>query len=260
MPRGRVILKSISESKKLSMLKTDGARLLYSWTLPHLDINGCFSGDSEVINHVIFPRLKKTSEEVEEFLKDLEKNNLIVRYEANNDVFLHYPDFVEKQPYLNPGREAEPTIPKPTHEQLMSNSRVTQAQSKSKRESKSKYKSKCKSISPEKQGFLDVDIKLNQFLIDLILKNDPKSKVKNLTVKQQADWINQCRLLREKDGRTPEEIYKVIKFSQEDNFWKGNILSMPTLREKFSQLWLKAKNTKLSGIEEWVEEVEKDPF
>jgi len=110
--------------------------------------------------------------------------------------------------------------------------------------------------------FSEIDINLTQFLIDKILENDPKSKVANLTIKQQEDWLNQCRLLRERDKRTPEEIYKVIKFSQEDNFWKSVILSMPKLREKFSQLWLKAKNTKLSGIIEWLEEKEKekDPF
>ena len=41
------------------------------------------------------------------------------------------------------------------------------------------------------------------------------------------------------DRRTPEEISALIQWSQRDNFWKSNILSMGKLREKFDQLALK---------------------
>jgi len=128
MPRGRIILKSISESKKLSILRSDGARLLYTWLIPHLDVNGCFSGDPKVINGKIFTRLSKIDKEIEEYLLDLEKNGLIQRYEVNGDIFLKVPDFKEKQPYLDPGREGKPRIPKLTPELLTSNSRVAQSQ------------------------------------------------------------------------------------------------------------------------------------
>lgn len=52
-------------------------------------------------------------------------------------------------------------------------------------------------------------------------------------------WRTACRLLIDKDGRTPEQIRKAIDWSQEDEFWHTNILSMPTLREKYDQLRLK---------------------
>jgi len=120
MPSGRILLKRVSESKKLSELKTDGARLLYSWLIPHVDINGCFSGDASVVNGKIFTRLNKTIAEVEAYLKDLEKLNLIVRYSAKNDIFLQIPDFKEKQPSLRADRERMPHIP--TSEQVRSNS------------------------------------------------------------------------------------------------------------------------------------------
>lgn len=101
----------------------------------------------------------------------------------------------------------------------------------------------------------EIDIKLTQLLIDLMLQNDPKSYIiKSLTIKGQEDWINQCRLLREKDERNEREIEMIIRWSQQDNFWKGNILSMATLRKQFSQLWLKAKKEKFSGIKEWLNE------
>ncbi len=104
------------------------------------------------------------------------------------------------------------------------------------------------------RNFEDTDIKLVQLLIDLIAENNPESStIKRLTPKRQGEWINQCRLLREKDGRTPEQIEAIIKFSQADSFWKGNILSMPKLREKWDQLWMKAqKGDHLQGIRDFL--------
>jgi hypothetical protein len=92
-----------------------------------------------------------------------------------------------------------------------------------------------------------------------MLENNPNSSIiKRLTEKRKLDWMNQCRLMRERGGRTPEDIRLMIDFSQTDEFWKSNILSMPKLREKFDQLWLKAQNkvkqSPFSGIKEWLEE------
>ena len=114
MPLGRILLKSISNSKKLSLLKTDGARLLYTWLIPHLDVNGCFSAAPEVVGGHILTRLNKEISEIATFLDDLERVGLILRYQANGDIFLRVPDFIEKQPSLHPEREAKPSIPLPT--------------------------------------------------------------------------------------------------------------------------------------------------
>jgi hypothetical protein len=130
MPVGRIILKEISESKKLSMLKSDGARLLYTWLIPHLNVNGCFSADPVVVKARIFTRLNKSIEEVNEYLDDLENNNLIVRYNSDGDDFLIMPNFADKQPKLNKDREGKVNIPLPTQEQLMSKSRPTPTQIK----------------------------------------------------------------------------------------------------------------------------------
>lgn len=106
-----------------------------------------------------------------------------------------------------------------------------------------------------KGGCNSDDLRLVQLLIDLMLENHPESSiVKRLTEKRQAEWIKACRLMREADGKTPEAIEAVIRFSQADDFWKSNILSMPKLREKFDQLWMKAnrKTDKFAGIKEWL--------
>ena len=138
MPAGRIILKSISDSKKVSMLKTDGARLLYTWLITHLDINGCYSGDAQVINGKVFTRLNKSVKTIEEYLLDMENVGLVLRYKDNGDVFLNVPDFVEKQPALNPNKEAKPTIPVPSPELLQTYSGETLPQVKESKVKESK--------------------------------------------------------------------------------------------------------------------------
>lgn len=120
--------------------------------------------------------------------------------------------------------------------------------------------SASRSSSGNKEKVPDpIDVKLVQLLIDLMLRNNPGSSIiKRLTPERQADWIRQCRLLREADGKSPEEIERVIAFSQTDSFWKSNILSMPKLREKWDQLWMKAqRGDPLAGIREWLAGKEK---
>jgi hypothetical protein len=47
------------------------------------------------------------------------------------------------------------------------------------------------------------------------------------------------RLLNEADKRDWETITAVTNWSQQDNFWKANILSAKKLRQKFPQLLAK---------------------
>jgi hypothetical protein len=114
------------------------------------------------------------------------------------------------------------------------------------------------SKSPCLEKFQDEDIQLTQLLIDKMIENNPLSSIiRRLTPKRQEVWIDECRKLREIDKRSFEQIEQIIIFSQDDSFWKSNILSMPKLREKFDQLWLKAKKEKYAGIKEWLNESRK---
>jgi hypothetical protein len=80
----------------------------------------------------------------------------------------------------------------------------------------------------------DVD-SLCMRLAALMLRNDPKAKIPD-TVGKWKRWQDAARLLIDADERHYEEIVAVLEFSQADEFWKGNILSMPKLREKYPQL------------------------
>ena len=44
------------------------------------------------------------------------------------------------------------------------------------------------------------------------------------------------RLMIDRDGRTPDQIKAAIDFATGDEFWRGNILSAPKLREQFDKL------------------------
>lgn len=140
------MLKRICESRKLALLKSDGARLLFTWLIPNVDVNGCFSGDPEVVKGKIFTRLKKPINAVEKYLQDLHDVELILRYNISGDDYLYIINFSEHQPHINPEREGKTDIPQPTPEQLKSNSGVTPPQVKI--EVKVKVKDKGKYSEP----------------------------------------------------------------------------------------------------------------
>ena len=76
-----------------------------------------------------------------------------------------------------------------------------------------------------------------------ILQNNPTAHVTETHVK---NWAQQADVMINRDGRTEMQIEELIEWSQADSFWKGNILSMKKLREKFDQLTVK-KNSSGTG-------------
>ncbi len=60
-------------------------------------------------------------------------------------------------------------------------------------------------------------------------------------------WRQAARLMLDKDGRTEEEVHGAIEWSQRDEFWRANILSLPTLREKYDTLRLQAQRKTTTG-------------
>ena len=81
------------------------------------------------------------------------------------------------------------------------------------------------------------EYQLSLHLFNGIRSNDSKAKEPDL-----QKWASEIDKLIRIDKRTPEEIAKVIEFSQSDSFWKSNILSTATLRKQFPKLFLKANN------------------
>lgn len=85
-------------------------------------------------------------------------------------------------------------------------------------------------------GFSDDVIELCNLLAELIRANGNKVGTVGVTWWSAAD-----RLMR-LDGYTREQIEWVMRWAQADEFWLGNILSMPKFRERFDTLKTRALN------------------
>jgi len=57
-------------------------------------------------------------------------------------------------------------------------------------------------------------------------------------------WTDSARRMIDLDGREPDKAANLIRWSQGNTFWRKNILSMPTFREKYDQL-------RLAALEDW---------
>lgn len=70
-------------------------------------------------------------------------------------------------------------------------------------------------------------------------------------------WRDAARLMLDRDGRDHTEATRLIDWSQQDNFWRTNILSMPKLREKYDQLRLRmeADSPQQAPRPEWMKYV-----
>ncbi len=61
-------------------------------------------------------------------------------------------------------------------------------------------------------------------------------------------WRESARLMLDKDGRTERQLMNAIDWCQKDEFWRGNVLSMPTLRKQYEKLRLAAARGGKSNV------------
>lgn len=95
------------------------------------------------------------------------------------------------------------------------------------------------SLIQNSKNFDDRDIELTELLYKLIKNNYPF--VKEKTKPQKEKDYKEMRRLKEIDKYKPEQIEFIIKWSQQDDFWKQNIRSVSKLRKQFETLLVKAK-------------------
>ncbi|MFF0409152.1 hypothetical protein ACFYUY_01785 [Kitasatospora sp. NPDC004745] len=72
-------------------------------------------------------------------------------------------------------------------------------------------------------------------LADLVAQNGTKRP--NIT----KGWRDAARLMLDKDGIALPDVLGAIRWSQADEFWRSNILSMPKLRQKYPTIRLRAQ-------------------
>lgn len=88
------------------------------------------------------------------------------------------------------------------------------------------------------------NLELAQYLLNWILTNKPNYK----QPKTLEPWANTFRLMVDNDCRSPDVIKSVIDWCQKDSFWKINILSADTLRDKFDRLELQMNSKKVVNL------------
>lgn len=142
MPEGRMVKKCISDSKSLGKLKSDSARLLYTWLIPHLDVVGRYSADPDLLKGHIFPKVKSmTPKKIERLLYELAKSRLVVLFKSDEETYLELQKFHDYQK-IDPHKEAKSKIPAPTRDSMITldNSRATLENSSTSKVKESKVK------------------------------------------------------------------------------------------------------------------------
>jgi len=114
MARGRMLLKKISLNKAVAALADDTSRMLFTWTIPHLDREGRIHGDPEVLRSIVAPRLAHiTGEVVARCVAEWARAELVMWYDVDGDRFLAFPKFFDNQRGLHVERESPSDIPEP---------------------------------------------------------------------------------------------------------------------------------------------------
>lgn len=78
---------------------------------------------------------------------------------------------------------------------------------------------------------------LTKLLVKMMLQNNPNARIPK-TEKQKELWIDSLEKIHRLDGYSYDQIKKAIIWSQNNDFWKANILSTKKLREKMPTLIL----------------------
>jgi len=237
MARGRMIDKCISISEKINDLSLKEA-FIYTWIIPHLDDWGRITGSPRKIKALVFPMKKEIcTKDIEKAFEKFREMGLFLWEEVDGIMVLQQPfrEFSMHQTISEKKRAKSkyPEIPKNSQEMPRKSCLKIREDKISKDKIREDNKIFLSEFSNENYG------RLVFLLRDLILQNNPKAKITNSQLK---NWYKEVQLMVERDNRTLEEIEFVITKSQNDSFWKGNILSMGKLREKFDQLWIKFKN------------------
>ena len=214
MPEGRMLKKAISDSKSLGRLKSDSARLFYTWLIPHLDVEGRYSADPDLIKGHIFPKVKSMKiEKIKRLLIELAEINLIILYRNSGEDFLQLNKFFNHQK-IRKDREGETKISAPNDE----NSEIIQGYSGVTQEHAST--SKVKGSKVKESLSKDIVLQIITHLNEKAKTNySPKTKI-------TTEYING----RIADGFKLDDFFYVIDVKCED--WIGDLEMEKFLRPK----------------------------
>jgi hypothetical protein len=113
MAEGRMLKKKISLNEAVADLADDTHRLLFTWGIAHLDVEGRITGNLRSFKGLVAPLLDHiTPQVVLAFFQDAEHLGLIRRYQVDGRWVVQYPAFKKNQT-LRPDKEAKSQYPPP---------------------------------------------------------------------------------------------------------------------------------------------------
>lgn len=80
--------------------------------------------------------------------------------------------------------------------------------------------------------FNDAQAEFAVLMHKMILEVNPQTDEPNFT-----DWANTIRMIEELDKRSPDDIYEIFAWANQDSFWQTNIRSPKKLRDQWSNLY-----------------------
>lgn len=230
MAEGRMLSKRISRSEKVAALKNDTHRMIYTWLIAYLDVEGRMEVNPALMKADIAPLLDHiTAKNLSDILVALHDIGLIILYSINGKEYLQLTQFDEHQKNLRKDKEAPCKIPALTPESVRTNSGPTPELVPPKIKIKIKRREEEENSQPS-----DVGLTLSSLLLEKIKSRNNNFKEPNLET-----WGKDIDLMISRDARDPNEIKEVICWCQEDSFWRNNILSPGKLRKQYDQLVLK---------------------
>ena len=175
MPKGRMLAKKISYDEQVAKLSIK-ATLLYTWCLPHLDVQGRYYADANIIKGSVVPYIGEyTIGDIDNYLTEMVNVGLVVLY-GNGRKYMYFKGFHKNQ-VIVASREAPSAIPSPdgTPDKVVIRSRVEHEEVKLSKVKQSKVKEilchwnqhlspKVKEITNERKKHLNARLEEKSFV------------------------------------------------------------------------------------------------
>lgn len=219
------------------------ARYLYVLLITQADDYGRLHGATGAVRGACLPNDDLSLAFIDGCLDELGDVGLIVRYDDGGQPYIALAGWAKNQKVDKPGQERIPAPQEcqqtdafagPSRDTRETPATVPPLEEGSGRTDMGGGKSEVGSSSRPPSATADLDLIECEHLANLIEANG--SKRPTIT----AAWLQAADRMKRLDGREHGAILKAIEWCQADEFWRGNILSMPKLREQYDRLRLAA--------------------
>lgn len=224
------------------------ARLLYIGLITQADDEGRQSANPSLLRARVFPFDAPDLDTIETWLTELAGADLIERWHVDGRDYLRLTTWADDQRVDRPTPSKVPPPPGSSADpredpREIANDRGSSANTPAGPDldrTKDRNGEQPPEQARETAASRPEVVGLCTLLADLMRRNDSKAKV----APESKGWLDAARLLLDTDGRTVNEVETVIRFTQADEFERTVVLSMPKLRARFGQLWLKTQHAK----------------